>query len=220
MKNKLKRVLFDVLRFLPLVICIVFMLFFLFGNKEITVDTLLDFTPPNPILAAIFIVLLYSFKSLTIFFPITILNVAGGFIFPPAVALFVNSVGVIAELTIPYWIGKLSGADFADRLSAKHPKISEFSHLGKDSVFFKSFFLRVISILPGDAVSMYLGAKKLPFGIYLIGSYLGNLPGMVTTTLLGTSITDPTSPMFWISVILTVVLSVASILIFWIWSKH
>lgn len=220
MKNKLKHILFGVLRFLPLVICIAFMLFFLFGDKEVTVDTLLDFTPRNPILAAIFMVLMYSFKSLTVFFPITVLNIAGGFIFPPPVALLVNSVGVIAELTIPYWIGRLSGAGFADKLTKKHPKIAELSRFGTNGVFFKSFFLRVISILPGDAVSMYLGAKKLPFGIYLLGSFLGTFPTMVTATLLGTSITDPTSPIFWISFILTIVLSVASVLIFGIGLKH
>ncbi|MCD8187982.1 MAG: hypothetical protein LUD57_05105 [Ruminococcus sp.] len=45
------------------------------------------------------------------------------------------------------------------------------------------------------------------------------LPGIITATLLGTSITNPTSPMFWISISLTVGLSVSSALIYYIWRK-
>ena len=162
MKNKLKHILFGVLRFLPLVVCIAFMLFFLFGDKEVTVDTLLDFTPRNPILAAIFMVLMYSFKSLTVFFPITVLNIAGGFIFPPPVALLVNSVGVIAELTIPYWIGRLSGAGFADKLTKKHPKIAELSRFGTNGVFFKSFFSSCDFNLAGRCSQYVFRGEKTP----------------------------------------------------------
>ena len=63
-------------------------------------------------------------------------------------------------------------------------------------MLFMSFFLRVISCLPGDTISMYFGASKMPFWTCLLGSFLGTLPGMVASTLLGMSITDPSSPMF------------------------
>lgn len=220
MKNKLKSFLLRVLRCVPLVVCAIFMLVYLFGGKNFSVEDILNYTPNSKVFAAFFMVAMYAFKSLTIFFPITILNVAGGFLFTPFHAVIVNSVGVIAELAVPYWIGRASGNHFSQKLLGKYPKLSEIMEKNTNNSFFTSFFLRVIAILPGDAISMYLGATGLPFGVYLLGSFLGTFPSMVAATLVGTSITDPTSPMFWISVISTVLISLASIGIYWAWAKH
>lgn len=220
MKN-CEKIVLNMLRHIPLIVCIIFMALYLLLDMDFSVDKFIDYTPENPIFAAVFVVVLYSFKSLTVFFPITILNILGGFIFSPPIAILVNSLGVICEVTIPYWIGRSSGRNFADKISVKHPKIAEtISIEEKGSPFFKSFFLRIVAILPEDAVSMYLGAIKLPFGVYLAGSFFGTFPSMVTATLIGTNITDPTSPMFWISVILNVFMSAISIVIYYFGLKH
>ncbi len=217
MKNKIKSILLTILRFAPLAVCTVFMCIYLFSGEEITVESLMNFAPEKPLFAAIFLVLLYAFKSLTVFFPIAVLNVLGGFLFEPYYALIINSIGVLVELTIPYWIGRASGTNFADKLCQKHSKFAEIISEGSENNFFMSFFLRVISCLPGDAISMYFGASKVPFWTCLLGSFLGTLPGVIATTLLGMSITDPASPVFWVSIGLTVGISVISFLIYFFW---
>lgn len=217
MKN-VKKTLITILRFLPLILCLVFMAIYLFSDGEITAEGLMNYAPDNPWLAGLFLTLLYAFKSLTIFFPIIVLNVLGGFLFEPIPAMLINFVGVAVELSIPYWIGRFSGSGFADKLKNKHPKFYELMNDSSND-FFKSFFLRVISCLPGDAVSMLFGARKVKFGTFLLGSFLGTLPGVVTATLLGTSITDPDSPMFWISIGLTVGISVISFLVYFLWKR-
>lgn len=55
---------------------------------------------------------------------------------------------------------------------------------------------------------------KIPYHRYLPASLLGMLPITLAITVLGSSITDPTSPAFWISLVGTVVLSVGSILLY------
>ncbi len=219
MKNKAKSILLNILRFAPLAVCAVFMGFYLFSSKEITAESLLNFAPEEPLYAAIFLVLLYAFKSLTVFFPIIVLNVLGGFLFEPDHALIINSIGVLVEFAIPYWIGRASGTNFADKLCQKHPKLAEIIGEGSDNNFFMSFFLRVISCLPGDAISMYFGAIRVPFWTFLLGSFLGTLPGMVAATLLGMNITDPSSPMFWVSIGLTIGISTISFLVYFLWRK-
>ena len=214
--KKFKNILLTILRFAPLVVCAVFMGFYLFSGEDITAESLLNFAPEEPLYAALFLVLLYAFKSLTVFFPIIVLKVLGGFLFEPHHALIVNTVGVLVELAIPYWIGRASGAGFADRLCKKHPKLAEIIGEGSNNNFFMSFFLRVISCLPGDAISMYFGARRMPFWTCLLGSFLGTLPGMVAATLLGMNITDPSSPMFWVSIGLTVGISVISFLVYFL----
>ena len=217
--KKFKNILLTILRFAPLVVCAVFMGFYLFSGEDITAESLLNFAPEEPLYAALFLVLLYAFKSLTVFFPIIVLKVLGGFLFEPHHALIVNTVGVLVELAIPYWIGRASGAGFADRLCKKHPKLAEIIGEGSNNNFFMSFFLRVISCLPGDAISMYFGARRMPFWTCLLGSFLGTLPGMVAATLLGMNITDPSSPMFWVSMGLTVGISAISFLVYFLWRR-
>lgn len=48
-------------------------------------------------------------------------------------------------------------------------------------------------------------------------AFFGTLPGIITETLIGFSITDPSSPMFWISVGLTVLINVGSVSGYVIW---
>lgn len=182
-------------------------------------DTILNRVPSTPWCAAVFMIILYAAKSLSVFFPIIVLHVAGGFLFAPATALIVNTVGTLVGLIIPYWVGRISGSSHADKLTKKHPKLKAVISKLDNKAFTTSFFLRIISCLPGDVVSMYLGAKKLPFKGYLAGSFLGTLPGVLTATLLGISVTDPTSPMFWISLLLTVGIGVFSLIFFVIWQK-
>ena len=219
MKNKAKNILLTTLRVAPLAVCLVFMCVYLFSGEEITAESLQSYAPEKSLYAALFLITLYALKSLTIVFPIIVLNVLGGFLFEPIPALIINSIGVIVVLTIPYWIGRVSGTGFAAKLKEKYPKLGEIISEESDHSFFMSFFLRIISCLPGDVVSMYFGASKVPFWTCLLGGFIGTLPGVVTSTLIGTNITDPTSPMFWVSIGLTVGISVISFLIYFFWRR-
>ena len=208
-----------VLRLLPFLLCIAFILIYLFSGRDVSVEAILHYAPENKWLAAVFLLAIYGIKSLSVFSPIIVLHIAGGFLFPPLEAILVNSVGVIIELTIPYWVGRVSGESSATKLLKKYPRLAEAVAYQSGNAFFLSFFLRVISFLPGDAVSMHLGAIKIPFTKYLFGSLLGIFPGIITSTLIGTSITDPASPMFWVSIILTVAISICSFWFYYFWRR-
>ena len=219
MKNKAKSTLISILRILPLLLCLAAMILYFIFVEKVTVDELLNFAPDNPYLAAIFLVALYAFKSLTIFFPIIILNILGGFLFSPPIALLINTLGVIIELAIPYFIGRISKKSKSRTITIKYPKIESMIERLHTGSFFTAFILRAVSCLPGDAVSIFLGATKMPFVPYLLGSLIGTLPGMILATFMGMSITDPASPTFWISTALTIALSVISVLIYWLYIK-
>ena len=64
MKQKIKTILLTILRFAPLIVCAVFMCVYLFSGEEITAESLLNFAPEEPLYAALFLVLLYAFKSI------------------------------------------------------------------------------------------------------------------------------------------------------------
>ena len=207
------------LKILPFILIVGIFIWFLVSGQSFTVENLLNYSPKIPVLAAIFLLLLYAFKSLSVFLPIMVLYIAGGTLFPPIIAVVVNLAGTMICTIIPYWLGYFSGADYAQHLLDKNPKIASLIDLQKHNDIFMCYFLRIISILPGDIISLYLGAIKMPFINYLIGSFLGIFPGTIFCTLMGASITNPLSPTFLVSTAFTIFLSVASFLVYRIYRR-
>lgn len=214
-----KKTLMSAVRLLPIFICLACTLAYILSGADLSVDTLLNFAPNNPLLAAAFLISLYAAKSLSIVFPVLVLNIAVGFLFSPGLALIINTVGMALELSVPYWVGRFSGTEYADKLCGKYPKFKEVVEYGHKNSYFMTFFLRAINCLPMDVVSIYFGACRINFVIYLIFSLVGMMPLYVFATLLGNNITDPTSPKFWLCIGATVVISVTSFLSFFFWRK-
>lgn len=198
------------LKALPLIICVIFLIGFLASGRDITVQTILNYAPESPLAAAMVILLLYALKSVSFVFPIAVLQIATGHLFPTPAALFLNFLGRAITLSIPYWVGRLSGSALLSNLQEKYPKLKEIcDRQGKNPVFI-SFLLRTFCFLPGDAVSLYLGATRIPFPCYLAGGILGTTLGVVLATILGSSITEPGSPAFWLSASLMTLTAVIS----------
>lgn len=156
---------------------------------------------------------------MTVFFPLIILEIAVGHLFSTWTALGINFAGIIIILTIPYLIGKASGIEAINKLVRKYPRFGDIIGKQQDNALFLCFFLRIINCLPGDVVTMYLGATRTPFWKNLLAGALGILPGMVLATLMGNGIQDPGSPTFWISAVLMVVLAALSVLLYYAYRR-
>lgn len=218
-KRGLKAFFITAMKVLPFILwgtlvisCIVF-------RRSISIETITSFAPDNLFIAAFALIFAYAIKSLAVFFPLIVLNIACGMMFDPIPALIINTVGVGVMTALPYYVGRLCGPSFIKRLEKRYPKITKYIDRQKDW-FFLSFFLRIISCMPGDIVSLYFGAVGAPFKVYFIGSMLGIIPGVITATFMGVSILDPTSSTFILSVSITVFLSVLSIIIHRLYLKR
>lgn len=220
MKQRLMKWLMGILRAAPFIVVVAFTVVYALSGADISAQTLLNYAPESPVLAGAFLIMMYALKSLSVMFPILALNIAGGFLFPTPIAIAVNAVGMVVELSIPYWIGRYSGKEYTDKLSRKYPKVAGIMNFGQTNAGFMTFFLRVITCLPMDIVSIYFGACRINFWIYLAGSFAGTIPMFVFATLLGTSITDLGSPMFWVSVGMIVGISAVSFLAYFIWRQR
>lgn len=198
------------LKFLPLTICAVFMILFLASDREITVQTVLSYTPHSPFTAAIVILLLYALKSVSFVFPIAVLQIATGHLYPTPAALFINFLGRAITLSIPYWVGRFSASDMMSGLQKNYPRLERICSKQEQRPIFISFLLRTLCFLPGDAVSLYLGAAKISFPCYLTGGILGTSLGVVLSTILGSAITEPGSPAFWFSALSMALTAAAS----------
>ena len=186
---------FKFIKYIPLVITIVILVMFgIFSLKKgITVENILHITPDNLVLSILFLWTLFALKSLSVIFPIAMLYLASGIIFPAFISLFVSITGLLITVTIPYIIGRCCGDRFNSRLYKKYPDINKISFEKYGNDFSRCFITRVVGVLPTDVVSAYWGAHKIPFGTYAAGSVLGSMLSLVTTTLLGNKIRNPFS---------------------------
>ncbi len=202
------------------VIVLVAVVFYFLNSQNISVETLLDYSPENPFLAACMMLVLYAIKCLTIVFPLVVLEITTGHLFSTGIALLVNLTGLVIILTIPHFIGRHIGMSGIEKLTKRYPKFLELLLYQQENSFFLCFFLRVISCLPGDLLTRYFGAPQTPYWQNMLGGILGILPGMILATLLGSSIEDPSSPMFWGSILLTIALSVTSFVSYYLYRRH
>ena len=69
-------------------------------GEELTVANLVEHAPAQAGVAAAVMILIYIIKSLTVFFPVTVLYAAGGYIFGPVVGCAVNCAGIAAGCAV------------------------------------------------------------------------------------------------------------------------
>ena len=207
------------IRFLPFALCIILIICYLAFNEETSVQSIIKYTPENPLGATIVLLFMYATKSVSVVFPLIILEIAGGHLFPTIYAVIINAVGILICHSISYWIGHFSGKSAIDKLIQKHSSVAQLLESQNNNSFFMCFFLRTLHCLPGDVVSMYLGAIQIPFWRYVIASTLGSLPSTILATLFGASITEPSSPMFWISILLMALFSGGSLLAYYVYKR-
>lgn len=216
MKKTRKRTLRNVLvaAFWMILILLLFL-----HRDRISPQAIAALTPSDQWLAAGIMLFLFSAKSLLFVVYGGILYAAGGLIFPLPVAIAVNLAGTVLMTSIPFFVGKKLGQARLERWFERHPKLKLLQNLPRQNPWFFSFLIRMIGLLPADAVGMYLGAGGLSYLPYITGSILGLLPSVIAFSVMGGSIENPSSPQFLISVAAEAGLILGSILLYLLW-KH
>lgn len=184
-------------------LCIVF-------RDEINADTIAAIVPDNYAMAAVFMLMLFGIKGLSVVIPSVILYAAGGMIFPRATALLVNIFGTVIMTSIPFWIGRKGGSRYVEKMVSRHPRMDLLKERQQENSLFFAFVIRAIGIFPCDLVSAFLGATAIPYDKYIVGTTLGLLPTVTLFTIMGMSVHDITSPAFIISVCLECAITISS----------
>lgn len=169
--------------------------------------------PQNSAAAVAGMLAVYVVKCFLFVIPMGVLQLAASQLFTPPLAIAVNIAGCVIGFIVCYWMGHALGLKKVESFMERYPKAAAVMAQGKSRTFLVSFVARVVSFLPADIISMYQGASGAPFASYLTASTLGTLPSAVLMTLAGSSIRNPSSPVFWLSILLMILLAVGSILL-------
>ena len=196
-----------------IIVCIV-------NRDKVTAEGIVGLVPQNSWLSAIFLLMLFAVKSVSVVIYSGILYAASGILFSLPIAIIINIIGTVIMVTIPYLIGRKAGTPMLERLIAKNPKLAIIRDFPSQNDLFVPFFVRIVGCLPGDLVCMYLGADRLNYPRYLIGSVLGSMSAVISFAVMGMNADDISSPGFLISLGIEFLLMVGSIVFGLVFSKR
>lgn len=188
-------------------------------KDEFTLDGILNYTPSQPVLAALVLIGMFAVKSLSIFLYSGFMYVASGILFPLPIAIAVNIAGTAVMVSIPYWLGKKLGSRAVQYILGRYPKASMLHELRSGSDFFFVLIVRLLGVLSADVVSAYMGAVGVRYRDYLPACLLGFLPTSVLFPIMGMSISDIRSPQFLIATGIQLTAMVTSCVVFHFYRK-
>ncbi len=206
MKNIFKRMM----QAAPLAMIIIMAAIYVIYLRDLSVEQLLEYTPSEPLAAAAVILIMYALKSMSYFFPMFLIAAAAGIILPLYAAIPINLIGIIIMASVPYWVGHFAEQETIDKLANKYSRVHDVREFGSKHQLFGAFFLRIVSCLPYDIVSLTMGSLGFSYKKYIIGSFLGTAPGIILTTIMGSAINDPFSPEFIICVLIEIIIAASS----------
>ena len=188
-------------------------------KNEFTLDGILNYTPSQPVLAALVLLALFAVKSLSIFLYSGLLYAASGILFPLPVAIALNIAGTAVMVTIPYWLGKKLGSRAVQYILNRYPKASMLHELRGDNDFFFVLIVRLLGVLSADMVSAYMGAVGVKYRDYLPACLLGFLTTCILFPIMGMSISDIHSPQFRIAAGIELAAMLTSCIVFYFYRK-
>jgi phospholipase D1/2 len=148
--------------------------------------------------APIVVLLAYTPASF-IMFPRWLITMTAVLAFGPAIGFVVANLGVILAGVTTFIPGRLVDRDTVRRLAGEpmKPVMRFMERKGLIAVA----LVRLVPIAPFPVVNLVMGAMRVKLWHFVLGTFLGMLPGMLATTVLSdqlrAALADPTHVNFW-----------------------
>lgn len=125
-------------------------------------------------------------KSFALIFPPAVILSICGYVLPNYfTALVVNVIAIFLSLSIPYFLGRFTGAGMVETLSKKFKAIKKIDDFAGTNEIALTAVFKFAGLLPGDLSSLLFGAMNISYKNYMIGANIGNFPLVVAYTLFG-----------------------------------
>lgn len=213
-EGKGKPLFFMLLRIIPPVVLVGLVTLFVVKNGAAAVSALVERFHDRLWITTLAFMGLFLLKSVSFGLPFALLYIGVGSLYPLGWALVVNIAGIVVNMQLPYLLGRFAGGSFVERMVGKFPSVGRLERFSQTSSFLFSFLVKFIGKIPHEITNALLGSLKVPYAAYMAGGVLGLLPTMVATTLVGSSLDDPWSPRFIVSVVVVLILTLLSYVLY------
>ena len=157
--------------------------------------------------AWLWLLLIYTVRPLT-FIPVTILTVFAGFLYGAVTGIILSAFAATFTAGLTYLLAMVM-------TRRREPAPGGLEQRLLDNSFEAVLTSRLMSV-PGDLLNYFAGALRVNFISFLLGTFLGGLPGVVMGVLAGASITGAFSfdgvSIRWEFLVASAVLLVAALL--------
>jgi uncharacterized membrane protein YdjX (TVP38/TMEM64 family) len=132
--------------------------------------------------------------------PGAVMTIAGGLAFGALWGSVYSLLGADAGALIAFAAGRFLGRSFVEHLvGARFEKL--LAQIGRHG-FQIIFYLRLVPLIPYNALNLMAGASPITFRDYFWASMIGMVPGTILFAFLGNELWHPTSPRFMLALAL------------------
>lgn len=138
--------------------------------------------------AAPLVYLSLQFLQVVIFIiPGEVVQIGGGYVFGFWGATLLSSLGILAGSIFNYYIGRILGRPFVERLVKPEvlSRMEKAASSGRQAAGF--FLLYVIPSIPKDALTYVVGMSRVSLPLFIAISGIGRLPGILGSAYIGNS---------------------------------
>ena len=147
-------------------------------------------------------VLLYAFGP-SLLVPGAVMTIAGGLAFGTLWGSIYSLVGADAGALVAFAAGRFLGQSFVrGAVGQRFEKL--LGHIERHG-FQIIFYLRLVPIIPYNALNLLAGASPITFRDYFWASMIGMVPGTILFAFLGDALWHPTSSRFFLALALIAV---------------
>ncbi len=134
--------------------------------------------------------------------PGAVMTIAAGLAFGTLWGSVYAMTGADLGALVAFATGRYLGKDFVQRHVGRrfHIQLDRIARHGFQIIF----YLRIVPVIPYNALNLIAGASPISFRDYFWASMIGMIPGTVAFAFLGNELWHPTSPRFLLAVALIV----------------
>lgn len=207
--------------FLLILIVTGIVLFFVYGKGE-WIARFSEWSLQHRVEGAFVLAAIYSVAAVCLI-PAALLTIVAGFILGLPVGCCAVILGATLGSCLAFLNGRFLFKEMVDEyLVKRYPQIQALTRVIRKNQFKVVLLLRLSPIVPYNALNYCLGLMPLDFLPYILGSFLGMMPGTLLYVYIGStaaSISDVASGnmkqtpeqqvLFWVGLALTILLTVA-----------
>lgn len=166
---------------------------------------------------AILIFLFLSTIRSVFLLPAGVFAIISGLTFGNILGTLLTCIGITLSGALSYLISKYFARDII--LNFINKRFGKINDIFKKEGLFYIATLRLIPIFPFDAISFAAGLVNISFYDFVLGTFIGSLPGAFIYTFLGNSLMDISSPKFRLAILLVIITSIVPIVYKYILKK-
>ena len=183
-------------------LCVLGFLIFTTVNKDFSIADFLELTRGHPIITSIAVIVAFVIKGFVVFIPYAVIAISTMALLEFPAALMTVIVGTIVNLSVPYWVGRLTKDDWIQKILNKIPKARPYFE-ASDNLFLVSFTLRALN-LSNECLGLLFGSAGLKYIPYMIANGIAILPSAISYVIIGKDmnlIESLSSPIFWAAIV-------------------